>query len=84
MGFTYAFCRQLARNPHTAWEQIQDLPKAAIQLLERDFVRFTSTVEQCQSSADGTKKLLVQLQDGLKVESVIMVYDTSGKLALCL
>ena len=74
-------CRQLARDPYTAWEQIQDLPKAAIQLLERDFVRFTSTVEQCQSSSDGTKKLLVQLQDGLKVESVIMVYDTTGKLS---
>lgn len=73
--------RQLAKDPNTAWEAIQDLPKAAIQILEKEFVRFTSTVEQCQSSADGTKKLLVRLQDGLKVESVIMVYDTTGKIS---
>jgi adenine C2-methylase RlmN of 23S rRNA A2503 and tRNA A37 len=36
-------------------------------------------VVQAQHSADGeTTKLLLQLQDGLTVESVIMHYDTSG------
>jgi hypothetical protein len=37
-------------------------------------------VVQAQHSADGeTTKLLLQLQDGLTVESVIMHYDTSGQ-----
>jgi len=66
--------RYLVKNPQTEWSSIPDLPKAAWHVLDRDFVRFTSTVEQCQTSTDGTKKLLIRLQDGLKVEAVIMVY----------
>ena len=42
-------------------------------------------VVQAQHSADGeTTKLLLQLQDGLTVESVIMHYDTSGSGLSCL
>ena len=39
---------------------------------------FTSAVEQCQTSADGTRKLLIRLQDGLRVEAVLMTYATPG------
>ena len=78
---TQALCvhRHLAKNPQAEWSSIPDLPKAAWQVLDRDFVRFTSTVEQCQTSSDGTKKLLIRLQDGLKVEAVIMVYCQTGE-----
>lgn len=41
-------------------------------------------VVQAQHSADGeTTKLLLQLQDGLTVESVIMHYDTTGSVTCC-
>lgn len=71
------------KNPDVELSSIPDLPKAACELLDRDFVRFTSTVEQCQLSSDGTRKLLIRLQDGLKVESVIMVYDTGTPPSNC-
>ena len=59
-----------------------DLPKAAIELLSRDFVKCTSRVVHCQHSEDGeTSKLLLELQDGLQVEAVIMRYDTTGEAA---
>lgn len=55
---------------------------------ERLFHRECQVVT-AQHSADGeTSKLLLQLQDGLTVESVIMHYDTSGaaliRLSACL
>ncbi len=71
--------RHLAKNPQAEWSSIPDLPKAAWQVLDSGFARFTSTVEQCQTSSDGTKKLLIRLQDGLKVEAVIMVYSLTGE-----
>ncbi|GFH12088.1 predicted protein, partial [Haematococcus lacustris] len=43
----------------------------------------TSRVIQCQRSSDGsTIKLLVELQGGQQVESVIMAYDTTGSMGL--
>ena len=72
-------CRFLSANPNTPFSGIPDLPKAACQLLEEEFVVFTSAVEQCQTSADGTRKLLIRLQDRLRVEAVIMTYATPGQ-----
>lgn len=40
-------------------------------------------VLKCQEAASGdTTKLLIQLQDGMQVESVVMHYDTTGEAAL--
>ena len=62
------------------------LPKAAVAVLDSEFVMLTSKVTSKSVSSDGeTVKLLVQLQDGLSVEAVIMTYagnsseDCSGK-----
>lgn len=68
----------LVRNPDVAWADIPDLPKAASKLLDEKFARSTSRIATAQRSVDGTIKLLVTLQDGLQVESVIMTYDTTG------
>ena len=74
--------RYLLKHPDADWVDVPELPKAAVELLTRDFVRCTSRVVQCQSSADGeTSKLLLELQDGLQVEAVIMRYDTTGASA---
>jgi hypothetical protein len=56
-----------------------DLPKAAQRVLSEQFARSTSKRLKHQQSAGGdTTKLLIELQDGLQVETVIMHYDTSG------
>ena len=74
------WCRYLLKHADADWADVPELPKAAVELLSRDFVRCTSRVVQCQSSADGeTSKLLLELQDGLQVEAVIMRYDTTGE-----
>ena len=79
---THCLCRALSRDSTVSYSTIPDLPKAACQILDKEFVRSTSTVEKCQTSSDGTRKLLVRLQDGLEVESVIMVYDTASEYLL--
>jgi 23S rRNA (adenine(2503)-C(2))-methyltransferase len=71
--------KHLTRFPDAAWDSIPaGFPKAAVSVLEKDFVRTTSKVVEAQHSSDGeTSKLLLELQDGLTVEAVIMHYDTS-------
>lgn len=67
-------------HPDDTWQNVPDLPKAAAALLDAHFVMFTSTVEQAQTSGDGsTTKLLVRLQDGMQVEAVVMTYDKEGQ-----
>lgn len=62
-----------------AWNSIPDFPRAASEALDEHFVRVTTVVEEVQTSADGeTTKLLMRLQDGLKIEAVIMRYDGSS------
>lgn len=86
--FVLLLCSHLLRNPSSTWHDVPDLPKAAAQLLDEQFARFTTKVLKCSTSSDGeTTKLLVALQDGQQVESVIMHYDTTGKrweLAWCM
>ena len=72
--------RYLARHPRAAWEDVPNLPKAAVQLLNEEFAHLTTSVLQCQTSSSAdTTKLLLKLQNGMQVESVIMHYDTTGR-----
>jgi hypothetical protein len=77
--------RHLSRREVATWSDIPELPKAAVELLERGFSTSTSRVLHASTSADGeTTKLLVELQDGLQVEAVVMHYDTTGaRESLC-
>ncbi|CAK0759542.1 hypothetical protein CVIRNUC_002705 [Coccomyxa viridis] len=71
--------RYLILHPEATWHTVPELSKAALTVLDRDFVRSTSKVEQKQVSSDGTTtKLLVQLQDGMQVEAVVMTYIKGG------
>eukprot|EP01024_Parvocaulis_polyphysoides_P034926 TRINITY_DN30923_c1_g2_i2.p1 TRINITY_DN30923_c1_g2~~TRINITY_DN30923_c1_g2_i2.p1 ORF type:complete len:362 (-),score=25.79 TRINITY_DN30923_c1_g2_i2:68-1120(-) len=72
--------RLLARNIDTDLELVENFPKDAIDLLKcAKLSRCTSKVIDIQDSKDGeTTKLLIQLQDGLKVEAVIMRYNTTS------
>lgn len=69
----------LLSRPGAGWEGVPDLPKAAKAALDAGFALFTTKLLVVQRSADGgTTKLLVALQDGLQVESVVMEYDNTG------
>ena len=71
--------RYLILHPEATWHAVPELSKAALTVLDRDFVRSTSKLEQTQVSSDGTTtKLLVQLQDGMQVEAVVMTYIKGG------
>eukprot|EP00198_Chlamydomonas_reinhardtii_P000691 XP_001690026.1 predicted protein [Chlamydomonas reinhardtii] len=72
----------LIRNPSATWHDVPDMPKAAVALLDKYFVKFTTKVVKCQNSSDGsTTKLLVELQDGMQVEAVVMTYDAPSVTA---
>jgi len=68
---------QRAQSPCRALQDVPDLPKAAVAALNSGFVRFSSKLHAVQRSTDGeTFKLLLSLQDGMRVEAVVMNYDT--------
>eukprot|EP01052_Picozoa_sp_SAG31_P002156 SAG31_NODE_73_length_27793_cov_26.900520_13_plen_231_part_00 len=69
----------LIRNPGASISEIPGLPAAAYSVLETEFAVQTSKVKTEQHSSDGTIKLLIELQDGLDVEAVVMVYDPSTR-----
>lgn len=49
------------------------LPKTAIQTITQEFVKFTTKiVERNESSRGDTTKLLIELQDGHRIETVVM------------
>ena len=75
-------CSYLIQHPGSCWQDVAQLPIAAKQVLSSNFKMFTSRVVRKQTSQeDGeTTKLLIELQDGLKIETVIMHYDTTGML----
>eukprot|EP01060_Flectonema_neradi_P040808 TRINITY_DN942_c1_g1_i1.p1 TRINITY_DN942_c1_g1~~TRINITY_DN942_c1_g1_i1.p1 ORF type:complete len:431 (+),score=87.00 TRINITY_DN942_c1_g1_i1:58-1293(+) len=69
-----------------AWEEVsegQDLPKTVIKMLKEDFVRTTSKVVERRESKDGTIKMVVRLQDGLEVETVVIPMSP-GYSTICL
>ncbi len=71
-----------AKNYDT-FEQFSDLPKDFRKQLAGDFrLRSFELVETFKSALDGTTKFLWQLQDGLKIESVI-IYD-SKRVTYCI
>lgn len=72
--------RHLIRHPEATWSDVPGLPKAAVALLDKYFVKYTTTVKDCKASSSGdTVKLLVELQDGLQVEAVVMTYTNSSE-----
>uniref|UniRef100_M1CFM2 Radical SAM core domain-containing protein n=1 Tax=Solanum tuberosum TaxID=4113 RepID=M1CFM2_SOLTU len=74
--------KYVIQNPDCDWEDIPSLPSSAYTLLRAKFKASTSVVHSVFESNDGvTTKLLIKLQNGAFVESVIMRYDSSlGKL----
>eukprot|EP00123_Amoebidium_parasiticum_P008171 comp18623_c0_seq2/m.20215 comp18623_c0_seq2/g.20215 ORF comp18623_c0_seq2/g.20215 comp18623_c0_seq2/m.20215 type:complete len:321 (-) comp18623_c0_seq2:177-1139(-) len=71
----YKVWRLLIQHGVEDLKEVPDLPKAALELLTTKFATTTSRVVKETTSSDrSTTKLLVELQDGKRVESVIMRY----------
>ena len=65
--------RLMLKNPNMAFADIPGLPKQAAQLLQSNFVPLTSTLKSHSTSIDKkTTKLLIELQDGNMIETVII------------
>jgi len=71
--------KHVIRNPGTSFSEIPSIPSVLKEgLLESNFAITTSKVIQANVSSDGsTIKLLIELQDGLKIESVIICHENS-------
>lgn len=65
--------RLMLKNPNISFADIPGLPKKAAQLLQSNFVPLTSTLKSHSTSTDKkTTKLLIELQDGNMIETVII------------
>ena len=76
MGILYVWCRYLIRNPGSTWRNVPSLPKRVVTALDEGFTMLSSKLIHKHVSKDDTIKLLLRMQDGLEVETVIMHYDT--------
>lgn len=73
----FSIWRHVIHNGVSDIDDIPDLPKAVYKLVKSKYVLTTSTVVSTNNSSDGsTTKLLIRLQDGHMIESVIMRYGT--------
>ncbi|KAJ3092502.1 hypothetical protein HK100_006929, partial [Physocladia obscura] len=67
--------RHIIQNGATTFDAIPEIPQRVLAVLRTQFVMSTSTVERRTDAADGsTTKLVVRLQDGQRVETVVMRY----------
>lgn len=58
-----------------SFDEMSDISKKMIEKLKEDFELSELSVVSLQTSKDGTKKFLFEMNDGSLVESVLMVFD---------
>ena len=79
--------RHFMRNPSSSFDDIVNLPKSAKRLLSENFVATTSKIAEISHSNDNrTTKLLIELQDGNMIESVVIRHSdtrSGGHTVLC-
>ena len=64
--------------------RVPGIPQFARDQIPRKFALVTTTIADCQTSKDGsTTKMVVETQDGHRVESVVMRHDKGGRVTLC-
>ena len=59
----------------TSFDEMSDVSKSFREVLNRDFCLVKPKIHKEQRSKDGTIKLLLELEDGDKVETVLMRYN---------
>jgi adenine C2-methylase RlmN of 23S rRNA A2503 and tRNA A37 len=67
--------RHIIQNDVTDYHSIPEFPRKACEIFDKEFTLCTSQVVQRTDASDGsTTKLMIQLQDGKLIETVIMRY----------
>jgi len=75
--------RSFLRSKNPGLENVPNLPKRAKQLLTENFGPFTSKiVQEFTSDDERTSKLLIELQDGQRIESVLIRYFDHNTLCV--
>ncbi len=73
--------QRLWQRPVPSWRQATELPRALRDELEQDFPLPRLALEVVQESRDGTRKYLWHLDDGERIESVLI--PTATRRTLC-
>jgi 23S rRNA (adenine2503-C2)-methyltransferase len=66
-----------------SFREMSNLPLGLREDLEREYVLYSSQVSRAALDRDGAEKLQITLQDGLKIEAVILK-DDKGRRTACL
>jgi 23S rRNA (adenine2503-C2)-methyltransferase len=66
----------------SGFEQMTDIPVSMRQELQNRFVLYSSKIDSCHADK-GTKKIIVTLNDGLKIEAVLLS-DNKQRYTACL
>lgn len=74
--------RWIYEELETDFNNMTDLPKALRQRLNEEAAVGTLEVESVADSVDGTKKILYRLQDGLRIESVLIPEEKRNTLCV--
>ena len=67
-----------------SFAEMSDLSKSLRLRLEREFTLQRPRTARSALSADGTRKLLFELADGSRIESVLIPAESSERLTLCI
>lgn len=71
------------KNKVGSIQEMKNLPKSLIEKLDKDYTIFTGNVlRKLVDPKDGTIKYLFELEDGQKVESVLMEYEHGNSICV--
>jgi 23S rRNA (adenine2503-C2)-methyltransferase len=75
--------KRLYKHDVASFSEMTDISKDLRKYLDEQFHLGRSTVEEIQTSEDGTQKLLLRLQDGENIETVL-IPGLKNRLTLCI
>jgi len=67
----------------TSFDEMTNLPLPLRENLKKDFVLLSSSIKESNIDEDGTAKILIELNDGLLIESVLLT-DERGRKTACI
>ena len=66
-----------------SYDEMTNLPASLRSVLKKRFPLFVPTIVECAASSDGTKKYLIEYEDGARVETVSIPARNSERLTVC-
>ena len=73
----------LYKHHVASYEEMTNLPAALREKLAKEAPYVASTIDEIQTSVDGTRKYLIKLEDGVLVESVGIPSEDGKRLTVC-